>query len=115
MLALVTECNHIQLYDVYEDRLMKLIEVGQEVLNVSFELPSVQAPLELLMKCEVKKEKLKTVSHFIKEIDNKTVMLMQTKDKYIITEGLSEKEPRFFSVPKGKRVERIHENRYWDG
>jgi hypothetical protein len=36
VLALVTECTHIQLYDVYEDRLMKLIEIGQEVLNVSF-------------------------------------------------------------------------------
>lgn len=43
------------------------------------------------MKCEVKEEKLKTVSHFIKEIDNKSVMFVQTKDKYIITEGLSEK------------------------
>lgn len=50
VLALVTECNHVQLYDVYEDRLMKLMEVGQEVLNVSFELPSIRAPLEALLK-----------------------------------------------------------------
>ena len=38
-----------------------------------------------LMKCEPKEEKLKTTSHFIKEaMDNKTVMLIQTKEKYII-------------------------------
>ena len=43
------------------------------------------------MKCEFKQEKVKTVSHFIKEIDNKSLMFVQTKDKYIIVEGLSEK------------------------
>jgi|688.fasta_scaffold371673_1 hypothetical protein len=43
------------------------------------------------MKCEVKEEKIKTVSHFVKEIDKKSVMFVQTKDKYIIAEGLSEK------------------------
>lgn len=48
-------------------------------------------------------------------MDNKTVMLVQTKDKYIVAEGLAEKELRYFSVPKGRRIERIHENRYWDG
>lgn len=48
-------------------------------------------------------------------MDNKTVLFIQAKDKYILGEGLAEKEGRFLSGPKARRVERIHENRYWDG
>lgn len=84
-------------------------------MNISFELASLQPVLEALLKCEFKEEKYKTASHFIKEMDNKTVMLVQTKDKYIIVQGLADKEPQFLRGPKTRRIERIHENRYWDG
>jgi hypothetical protein len=47
--------------------------------------------LEALLKCEFKEEKYKTVSHFVKEMDNKTVILVQTKDKYVLVEGVADK------------------------
>jgi hypothetical protein len=44
-LALVTACHRVQIYDAQEDRLMKLIEIGEEILNLSFELPTISSAI----------------------------------------------------------------------
>lgn len=49
-MALATECNRLQLYDIYEDRLMKLIEIGEEIINISFEYPEIDKEIEQLFK-----------------------------------------------------------------
>jgi hypothetical protein len=48
-------------------------------------------------------------------MDNKTVLLIQTKDSYIIVSEVGEKEVKFMRCQRLKKIERIHENRYWDG
>ncbi len=50
IVALATECNRLQLYDIYEDRLMKLIEIGEEIINISFEYPEIDKEIEQLFK-----------------------------------------------------------------
>lgn len=46
MLCLATMCQKALLYDIYEDRLMKTIEVGMEIVAVSFENREIGKELE---------------------------------------------------------------------
>jgi len=41
IVAMATECHRLQLYDIYEDRLMKLVEIGEDIINISFEFPDI--------------------------------------------------------------------------
>ena len=35
---MITDCSKVIVYDVYEDRLMRIIEFGkEEIINISFE------------------------------------------------------------------------------
>lgn len=39
---MVTKCHKVIIYDIYEDRLMRIIEINnQEIINISFENVSI--------------------------------------------------------------------------
>ena len=44
-MGLVTACHKIQIYDIHQDRLIKLLEMGEEILNISFEHAGVKSEL----------------------------------------------------------------------
>jgi hypothetical protein len=114
VVGLATECHRVQLYDIFEDRLMKLVEVGEEILNISFELPSVEKELEGLFKFEAKEQSYPCITHFLKEMEDSAILLVQTKNKVIFIHELAQKEPRFTQGPRTRRLERIHDSRFWD-
>lgn len=47
-------------------------------------------------------------------MDNKPILLVQTKSHVILISNLAAKELFFGKAPKEKRLERIHDNRFWD-
>lgn len=44
-----------------------------------------------MMKYELKEEKIQSISHFAKEMENATVLLVQTKSSLIVISNLAEK------------------------
>jgi hypothetical protein len=64
---------------------------------------------------EMKEWKLKYVVHFGREMENKTVMLVQTKQFVFVVAGIGGKEVMVMRGGREKRLERIHLNRFWDG
>lgn len=55
------------------------------------------------------------VSHFLKEMEDKTILMVQTTKNIFFVSKLTQKEPYFTKIPREKRLERIHQSHYWDG
>lgn len=68
-----------------------------------------------MFKYEMKEAKLQYVSHFAKEMDNKTVIFVQTKQFVFVIKNIAEKEVVVVRGKRERRLERIHLNRFWDG
>lgn len=74
---------------------MKLIEFGEDIIQISFEFPDIEKAFCELFKVETKEDKIQHVSHFSKEMENKTILVVQTNRSLIFVSDLAEKELKF--------------------
>ena len=45
----MAEAGKLIIYDIYEDRLMKLIDIGEDIVNITYEDESVRKAIEVVM------------------------------------------------------------------
>ena len=48
-MGMIGEAGKLIIYDIYEDRLMKLIDIGEDIVNISYEEQSVNQAIEMVM------------------------------------------------------------------
>lgn len=48
-------------------------------------------------------------------MESKTILMVQTAKTIFLVYSLAEKDPIIKKVPREKRLERIHQNHFWDG
>lgn len=49
IMCMMAEAGKLIIYDIYEDRLMKLIDIGEDIVNITYEDESVRKAIEVVM------------------------------------------------------------------